>query len=84
MPRSTLSAVAGIGERAELRGVVGEADDLERVVRPEPAQGALDGALGVRDRLAAHAARAVEDEDHLHRRARQRRRSSGGCSISVK
>ena len=52
--------------RAQLRGVAGKANHLERVIGLQFFQGAFDGGLGGLDGVAAHAARTIQHEDHFH------------------
>ena len=51
--------------RTETRSVARESDHLKAVVGFQSTQGSLDGGFGLVEGLASHAARAVEDEDHL-------------------
>jgi len=52
---------------AELRGIVGKANDLKGVVGLEFSQGSADGVFGLGEGFAAHTAGTVQYEDHFHR-----------------
>jgi hypothetical protein len=58
-------------------------DDREPVVIVEPGDRRLDGLLGEADLLAAHRARAVEDEGEVDRAA-GRAPPDGGATISAR